>query len=57
MQRLHIQLVICIDRPESHLLTINRLSNRFCIQEVDLVSLATCLDPLRRFALAHPQGH
>jgi hypothetical protein len=39
VQCLEIKLVVCFDRNEAHVLAIDRLSNRFGIEEVVLVRL------------------
>jgi hypothetical protein len=39
MQRLQIELVICLDRHESHILAIHCLGNRFSVDEIVLVRL------------------
>src|SRR5277367_4058322 len=39
MQRLQIELVICLDRDETHVLSIDSLRDSFCIKEVVLVGL------------------
>jgi hypothetical protein len=39
MQRLQIELVICLDRYKSHVLAIHRLSDRFRINEIVFVRL------------------
>ena len=46
MQRLQIQLVICLDRHESHVMAIRCLSNGFGINEVVLVRLHKWLHEL-----------
>jgi hypothetical protein len=46
VQRLKIKLIICFDRNEAHVLAIDGLSNRFCIEEVVLVGLDEWLHKL-----------
>jgi hypothetical protein len=39
MQSLQIELVLCLDRHETHVLAAHCLSDRFCIEEAVLVGL------------------
>ena len=39
MDRLQVQLIICLDRDEAHVLAVHNFDKRFGIQEVVLVGL------------------